>query len=45
MSAGGGDGNEMNSGEYATAFATFLGWGDDGTTSVVADNYYLLNFD
>ena len=45
MSAGGTDGNELNSSKYATAFATFLGWGDDGTTSVVADNYYLLNFD
>jgi len=43
MSAGGT--SNLNSGDYATAFATFLGFGDDGTTTVVADNYYLLNFD
>ena len=43
MSAGGN--SELNSGDYATDYATFLGFGDDGTTTILADNYYWLNFD
>lgn len=43
MSAGGN--SNLNSGSFATDYATFLGFGDDGTTTVIADNYYWLNFD